>query len=141
MPVELTTAVNDLFVLLCAVLVFAMHVGFSMLEAGSCQTKNRASILIKNVLVVAIAGLAWWAVGYLLATGVHMERKSNPGFIGTSAADLETSAFLKDVNKTGEFESLDCLCLGTATGVFDRESLCLSAVQGPTTSSGSLGLR
>jgi Amt family ammonium transporter len=93
--------VNDLFVFLAAVLVFAMQVGFAMLEAGSCQAKNRASILIKNVLDVSVAGIAWWAVGYLLSTGVHMERKSNSGFIGTSAAGLETTAFLTDLDKTG----------------------------------------
>ena len=55
------------------------QVGFAMLEAGCCQAKNRASILIKNVLDVAVAGISWWAVGYLVATGVYMERKDNPG--------------------------------------------------------------
>eukprot|EP00658_Telonema_sp_P-2_P041069 TRINITY_DN29373_c0_g1_i1.p1 TRINITY_DN29373_c0_g1~~TRINITY_DN29373_c0_g1_i1.p1 ORF type:complete len:536 (-),score=147.96 TRINITY_DN29373_c0_g1_i1:289-1896(-) len=94
-------ATDLLFVYVAAVLVLFMHVGFSMLEVGTVQPKNRGPILLKNVMCLAIGGISWWAVGYLIATGVNMSTRENHGFIGTSDGD-DTLAFLKDVDKSGD---------------------------------------
>ena len=75
---ELRVVLDSIFLLFCSVLVIFMNAGFGMLEAGFCRQKNAVNILAKNLIVFAIATLAYWAVGYALMYG-----DGNP-FIGTS---------------------------------------------------------
>jgi ammonium transporter, Amt family len=66
---ELTVVLNTVFLLISAVLVIFMNAGFAMVEAGFCRQKNAVNILAKNLIVFAIATLAYWAVGYGLMYG------------------------------------------------------------------------
>ena len=43
-------AINTMWILLAAFLVFFMQVGFGMVEAGLVRTKNAANIIMKNLL-------------------------------------------------------------------------------------------
>ena len=63
---ELTPAflANNLFLLICAVLVIFMNAGFAMVEAGLCRQKNAVNILAKNLIVFALAVTAYWFIGY-----------------------------------------------------------------------------
>ena len=45
-------------------LVMWMAAGFTMLEAGSVRTKNAAVICLKNIGLYAIAGIAYYVIGY-----------------------------------------------------------------------------
>jgi ammonium transporter, Amt family len=73
---ELTVVVNTIFLLFCSILVISMNAGFAMVEAGFCRQKNAVNILAKNLIVFAVATLAYWALGYALMYG-----EGNP-FIG-----------------------------------------------------------
>ncbi|MGB5710958.1 MAG: ammonium transporter [Waterburya sp.] len=75
---ELQIVLDSIFLLFCSVLVIFMNAGFGMLETGFCRQKNAVNILAKNLIVFAIATLAYWAVGYALMYG-----DGNP-FIGLS---------------------------------------------------------
>ncbi|MBM5817759.1 MAG: ammonium transporter [Cyanobacteria bacterium K_Offshore_surface_m2_239] len=55
---------NNLFLLICAVLVIFMNAGFAMVEAGLCRQKNAVNILAKNLIVFALAVTAYWFIGY-----------------------------------------------------------------------------
>ncbi|MGL4881070.1 MAG: ammonium transporter, partial [Waterburya sp.] len=66
---ELTVIVNTIFLLFCSALVIFMNAGFAMLEAGFCRQKNAVNILAKNLIVFAIATIAYWAIGYGLMYG------------------------------------------------------------------------
>jgi len=52
---------SNLWILLCAFLVFIMHLGFSCIESGLCQSKNTVNILFKNVFIVC-SGLLLYAL-------------------------------------------------------------------------------
>lgn len=54
-------AISNLWILLCAFLVFIMHLGFSCLESGLTQKKNTVNILFKNVFIIC-AGILLYAV-------------------------------------------------------------------------------
>ena len=54
-------ALDTLWVLVCAFLVFFMNAGFGCLEAGFCRSKNAVNIFAKNFVVFGIASLAFWA--------------------------------------------------------------------------------
>ncbi len=75
---ELRVVLDSVFLLVCSVLVIFMNAGFGMLETGFCRQKNAVNILSKNLIVFAIATLAYWAVGYALMYG------DGSPFIGTS---------------------------------------------------------
>lgn len=57
-------AVDTLWVMITAFLVFWMNAGFALLEAGLCQAKNAVNILAKNFIVFAISSIAFWVVGF-----------------------------------------------------------------------------
>jgi len=60
---------DTIWMLLAGLLVFFMHAGFSLLEAGSVRQKNAQNILSKNLLVVTLGFLCWYAFGWPYAYG------------------------------------------------------------------------
>jgi Amt family ammonium transporter len=67
---EMVTAINTIWVLVAAFLVFFMQPGFAMLEAGLIRVKNVGNILMKNLMDFCMASLGYWAVGFALMYGV-----------------------------------------------------------------------
>lgn len=66
---ELKVALDTLWVALAAFLVFFMNAGFGMLETGFCRQKNAVNVLAKNLIVFALATIAYWAIGFGLMFG------------------------------------------------------------------------
>jgi len=58
--------VHNLWMLVATVLVFAMHLGFAMLETGLTRAKNTVNILFKNVAIIAIGVVSYAAIGFNL---------------------------------------------------------------------------
>ncbi|MGI9354138.1 MAG: ammonium transporter [Rhizobiaceae bacterium] len=58
------------FVLIGAILVFAMHGGFAFLEVGTVQHKNQVNALVKILVDFALSTLAYFFIGYTIAYGV-----------------------------------------------------------------------
>ncbi|MYI89927.1 MAG: ammonium transporter, partial [Gammaproteobacteria bacterium] len=57
---------NSFSFILWGALVMWMCAGFTMLESGSVRTKNASVICLKNIGLYAIAGLAYYTLGYNL---------------------------------------------------------------------------
>lgn len=57
-------AINTMWTLVAAALVFGMQAGFVMLEAGFARKKETVNILIECALDTAICGVFFWAIGY-----------------------------------------------------------------------------
>jgi Amt family ammonium transporter len=66
---ELGLAASTIWVVLAGVLVLFMQAGFALLEAGLTRMKNVGHIAAKNALVLAIATVVFWAVGFGIAFG------------------------------------------------------------------------
>jgi len=66
---DLRVALDTVWVLVAGFLVFWMHAGFAMLEAGLCRAKNTIAILYKNFGVVAVSSIAFWIIGFALMFG------------------------------------------------------------------------
>jgi Amt family ammonium transporter len=60
---------DNIWVLVAAILVIFMNAGFGMLETGFCRQKNAVNVLSKNLIVFALATIAFWAIGFSLAFG------------------------------------------------------------------------
>ena len=63
-------AINTIWTLIAAILVFMMQAGFAMLETGFTRAKNATNIMMKNLMDFSIGTLAFWAVGYGIMFGV-----------------------------------------------------------------------
>ncbi|HOD81808.1 MAG TPA: ammonium transporter, partial [Phycisphaerae bacterium] len=72
------TAINTVWTLLAAFLVFFMQAGFAMVETGFTRAKNAANIMMKNLMDFSFGSIAFFVVGYGLMFGA-----SNGGFFGT----------------------------------------------------------
>ena len=68
-PEELTVALDTVWVVLTAALVFFMNLGFGLVESGFCRSKNTVNILSKNFIVFAISCLAFYVFGWGLMFG------------------------------------------------------------------------
>lgn len=61
--------IDTFFALFSMVLIIFMVPGFAMLEAGLVRTKNVTSVLTINVMIYAVASIAFLLVGYNVAFG------------------------------------------------------------------------
>ncbi|MFC1979038.1 ammonium transporter [Chloroflexota bacterium] len=66
---EVEIAINTVWVMVAAFLVFFMQPGFAILEAGFTRAKNVANILMKNFMDFCMASIGFWAVGYAIMFG------------------------------------------------------------------------
>ncbi|WP_088104488.1 ammonium transporter [Halalkalibacter urbisdiaboli] len=60
---------DNLWIMLCAVLVLLMQGGFILLEAGSTRMKNAGHIAGKTIFTLGIGSLVYWAVGWGFSYG------------------------------------------------------------------------
>ncbi len=67
--IELSYAIDTFYLLISAALVMWMAAGFSMLEAGLVRSKNTSEILVKNILLYAIACTCFLLFGYEIMYG------------------------------------------------------------------------
>jgi Amt family ammonium transporter len=62
-PAALASGVNNVWVLTVTFLIFFMHAGFAMLEAGQVRSKNVANQLTKNMLTWSVGVIIYFLVG------------------------------------------------------------------------------
>ncbi|MCV6613095.1 MAG: ammonium transporter [Amphritea sp.] len=61
---------NTLFILMGAIMVFAMHAGFAFLEVGTVRHKNQVNALVKIMTDFGFSAVAYFFVGYWIAYDV-----------------------------------------------------------------------
>ncbi|WP_198676574.1 ammonium transporter [Aliidiomarina soli] len=66
---QLSYSLDTFYLLISAVLVMWMAAGFSMLEAGLVRSKNTTEILVKNIMLYAVACTCYLLLGYQLMYG------------------------------------------------------------------------
>jgi Amt family ammonium transporter len=82
---EDSVGINTMWVLIAAILVIFMQIGFMFLEIGFSRGKNAGTIVAKIWTNFSIAALCYWAVGFAFAFG---------GDLGKVIGD--TGFFLRD---------------------------------------------
>jgi Amt family ammonium transporter len=84
---DLTLSINQIWVVLAAILVLFMQAGFAMLEIGLSRMKNAGAVAGKIIINLAISFLMFWAVGFSFAFA------SGNGFAGSGGWFLDLSNF------------------------------------------------
>ncbi len=80
-------AMDTLWVMIAAFLVFFMNLGFALVESGFCRAKNCVNILFKNFVVFAVSSLAFLVLGFGLMFGDGNPLVGLSGLFFASGAD------------------------------------------------------
>jgi len=65
----LQTTLDNVWILVAALLVLFMQAGFALVEAGLTRAKNVANVMMKNLMDLCFGALAFFAVGFAIAFG------------------------------------------------------------------------
>jgi len=65
-----------LFMMLGAVMVFAMHGGFAFLEVGTVRKKNQVNALVKIIVDFSICTVVYFFIGYAVAYGINFYKSA-----------------------------------------------------------------
>lgn len=87
---------NTLWVLVAAFLVFGMQVGFTMLEAGFCRSRETVNVLMECIVDTCLCGLLFFAFGFAFMFG------HGNGLIGWGDGNGHSWFFLAGVPETYE---------------------------------------
>ncbi len=68
-PADVKSILDNVWILVAAVLVIFMQAGFALVEAGLTRAKNVANIFMKNLMDFCVGALLFFAVGYAIAFG------------------------------------------------------------------------
>ncbi len=80
-------AMDTIWTLLTAMLVFWMNAGFATVEAGFQPSKNCVNILSKNFVVFAVMSVAYWFLGFGVMFGDGSPLFGMQGLVGLHGAD------------------------------------------------------
>src|ERR1700760_1926066 len=61
---DIVNPVNTAWTLIAAFLVFGMQVGFTMLEAGFCRSRETVNVLMECVVDTCLCGILFYAIGF-----------------------------------------------------------------------------
>ncbi|SNB45791.1 ammonium transporter [Geobacter sp. DSM 9736] len=90
----LRSSTDVLFLMLGAVMVFAMHAGFAFLEVGTVRQKNQVNALVKILTDWSVSTIVYFIVGFPLAYGVSFLVPSGTLIASAQGYDLVRFFFL-----------------------------------------------
>jgi Amt family ammonium transporter len=61
---DIVNPINTVWTLIAAFLVFGMQVGFTMLEAGFCRSRETVNVLMECVVDTCLCGILFFAIGF-----------------------------------------------------------------------------
>ena len=75
-----------MWITIAGFLVFFMHAGFTLVEAGFTQAKNAVNIAMKNLMAISVGTIIYWFIGYSFMYG-----ETTNGFFRWSGFFTETA--------------------------------------------------
>jgi Amt family ammonium transporter len=61
---DIVNPINTVWTLIAAFLVFGMQVGFTMLEAGFCRSRETVNVLMECIVDTCLCGILFWGFGF-----------------------------------------------------------------------------
>src|SRR5690606_31167260 len=110
--------VDTLWVVLCAVLVFNMQLGFLCLESGLTRSKNAINVALKNISDFACSVLLYWLFGFGVMFGA-----SEAGWFGTDLFAPEVGGTHSWLSAFFLFQAMFCATAATILSGASAERL------------------
>jgi Amt family ammonium transporter len=80
---DIINPINTVWTLVAAFLVFGMQVGFTLLEAGFCRSRETVNVLMECIVDTCLCGILFFAFGFAFMFG------HGNGFIGYTVFFLQ----------------------------------------------------
>jgi len=90
---DIANAIDNVWVLVAAFLVFFMQAGFAMVETGFTRAKNAGNIIMKNLMDFSIGSIFFWLFGFAIMFG-----ESSGGLFGTTGFFFQVGKMGLDLN-------------------------------------------
>jgi Amt family ammonium transporter len=90
----LKASTDVLFLMLGAVMVFAMHAGFAFLEVGTVRKKSQVNAFVKIITDWAVSTIVYFLVGFPLAYGISFLKPADQLISESQGYDLVHYFFL-----------------------------------------------
>ncbi len=94
MMTTLRASTDVLFLMLGAVMVFAMHAGFAFLEVGTVRKKNQVNAFVKILTDWAVSTVVYFLAGFPLAYGISFLKPADQLMASSQGYDLVHYFFL-----------------------------------------------
>ncbi len=94
MMTTLRASTDVLFLMLGAVMVFAMHAGFAFLEVGTVRKKNQVNAFVKILTDWAVSTVVYFLIGFPLAYGISFFKPADQLMAGNQGYELVHYFFL-----------------------------------------------
>lgn len=91
--IDVANAIDNVWVLIAAFLVFFMQAGFAMVETGFTRAKNAGNIIMKNLMDFSIGSIFFWLFGFAIMFG-----ESKGGLFGTTGFFFQVGKMGLDLN-------------------------------------------
>ena len=72
-----------IWLLLAAIVVMFMHIGFAMIETGFCRAKNALNTATMNLMIFPLSCIAFWVYGFAVGWGNFSNGAVAPGWAVT----------------------------------------------------------
>jgi ammonium transporter, Amt family len=130
---ETKVAVNIMWMMVCAFLVFFMQAGFALVEVGFTRAKNAAHTMAMNMLVFAIGAFGYWLTGFAFQFGAV-----NHAYSEVATAGAVAGAWAHSPVTLGDWSGLldSGLRIGDQIGIIGTSGFMLT---GLTLNTGILG--
>ncbi len=99
---DVSLALDMIWLVFAASLVFLMQAGFAMVETGLTRAKNAGNIIMKNLMDFSVGALAYWAVGWAFMYGAP----GAGGFIGLNGFGLAYDQAAMDAYGVGSMSEI-----------------------------------
>lgn len=91
---NLRNSSDVLFLMLGAVMVFAMHAGFAFLEVGTVRKKNQVNAFVKILTDWSVSTILYFLIGFPIAYGISFFKPAGDILTGNQGYDLVHYFFL-----------------------------------------------
>ena len=105
-----------MWITIAGFLVFFMHAGFTLVEAGFTQSKNAVNIAMKNLMAISVGTIVYWLIGYSLMYG-----ETTNGFFRWSGFFTETAPHDLFFQTMGSALPLPTYGCGARTQAYQKE--------------------
>ncbi len=90
----LRNSTDVLFLMLGAVMVFAMHAGFAFLEVGTVRKKSQVNAFVKILTDWAVSTIVYFLIGFPIAYGISFLKPADQLIVENQGYDLVHFFFL-----------------------------------------------
>ena len=117
-----------IWLLLAAIVVMFMHIGFAMIETGFCRAKNALNTVTMNLMIFPLSCLAFWVYGFAVGWGNFSNSDAvAPGWAAT--LDLPGTVLNRGLGVLSRLDDADKATGGYKYGLVGTQGFFLSGME------------